>query len=150
MEKGTRSKLIRTAQLEYVPELIHRIQKLLPVEEAACTCILSKSWLHAWSTIPTVRFPPKPKVKVCAGEGGGVMGEVVGEVERGWEVEEMWRPWILREKVGIVLEASGKSMKAPLLKTDSRWSISQEVDILKRRKDKAFRAGKTPRKQERN
>nr|GEX94104.1 hypothetical protein [Tanacetum cinerariifolium] len=25
-----------------------------------------------------------------AGEGGGVMGEVVGEVERGWEVEEMW------------------------------------------------------------
>nr|GEZ84221.1 hypothetical protein [Tanacetum cinerariifolium] len=29
-------------------------------------------------------------VKVCAGEGGEVMGEVVGEVERGWEVEEMW------------------------------------------------------------
>nr|GFA93104.1 hypothetical protein [Tanacetum cinerariifolium] len=23
-------------------------------------------------------------------EGGGVMGEVVGEVERGWEVMEMW------------------------------------------------------------
>nr|GFB79572.1 hypothetical protein [Tanacetum cinerariifolium] len=29
-------------------------------------------------------------VKVCAGEGGRVIGEVVGEVERGWEVEEMW------------------------------------------------------------
>nr|GFA16488.1 hypothetical protein [Tanacetum cinerariifolium] len=28
-------------------------------------------------------------VKVCAGEVGGVMGEVVGEVERGWEVKEM-------------------------------------------------------------
>nr|GFC27920.1 hypothetical protein [Tanacetum cinerariifolium] len=31
-----------------------------------------------------------PGLKVCAGEGGGVMEEVVGEVERGWEVKEMW------------------------------------------------------------
>nr|GEZ54695.1 hypothetical protein [Tanacetum cinerariifolium] len=46
-----------TPQLEDLPELIHRIQSLLPANEAARTCILSKSWLHAWSTIPTLRFP---------------------------------------------------------------------------------------------
>nr|GEX20437.1 hypothetical protein [Tanacetum cinerariifolium] len=46
-----------TPQLEDLPELIHCIQSLLPVNEAARTCILSKSWLHAWSTIPTLRFP---------------------------------------------------------------------------------------------
>nr|GEX02571.1 hypothetical protein [Tanacetum cinerariifolium] len=46
-----------TPQLEDLPELIHRIQSLLSVKEAAQTCILSKSWLHAWSTIPTLRFP---------------------------------------------------------------------------------------------
>ncbi|GJQ94564.1 peroxisomal membrane protein 11B [Tanacetum coccineum] len=46
-----------TPQLEDLPELIHRIQSLLPAKEAARTCILSKSWLHAWSTIPTLRFP---------------------------------------------------------------------------------------------
>nr|GEX77985.1 hypothetical protein [Tanacetum cinerariifolium] len=45
------------SQLVYVPnELIHRIQSLLPAKDAARTCVLSKSWLHAWSTIPTLRF----------------------------------------------------------------------------------------------
>ncbi|GJY15487.1 F-box protein-like protein [Tanacetum coccineum] len=43
-------------QLEDVPELIHHIQALLPAKDAARTCVLSKSWLHAWSTIPTIRF----------------------------------------------------------------------------------------------
>ncbi|GJY13937.1 F-box protein-like protein [Tanacetum coccineum] len=44
-------------QLVYVPnELIHRIQSLLPAKDAARTCVLSKSWLRAWSTIPTLRF----------------------------------------------------------------------------------------------
>ncbi|GJT78671.1 F-box protein-like protein [Tanacetum coccineum] len=46
-----------TPQLEDLPELIHRIQSLLPAKEAARTCILSKSLLHTWSTIPTLRFP---------------------------------------------------------------------------------------------
>ncbi|GJZ47915.1 F-box protein-like protein [Tanacetum coccineum] len=46
-----------TSQLEYVPnELIHHIQSLLPEKDAARTCVLSKSWLHIWSTIPTLRF----------------------------------------------------------------------------------------------
>ncbi|XP_023761561.1 uncharacterized protein LOC111909991 isoform X2 [Lactuca sativa] len=43
-------------EVEDVAELMHRIQSRLPVEEAARTCVLSKSWLHAWSTIPTLRF----------------------------------------------------------------------------------------------
>ncbi|GJR75042.1 replication protein A 70 kDa DNA-binding subunit B [Tanacetum coccineum] len=37
-------------------ELIHRIQSLLPAKDASRTCVLSKSWLQAWSTIPTLRF----------------------------------------------------------------------------------------------
>nr|XP_043632902.1 putative F-box/LRR-repeat protein At5g41840 [Erigeron canadensis] len=37
-------------------ELIQYIQSLLPVKEAARTSVLSKSWLHAWSTVPTLRF----------------------------------------------------------------------------------------------
>ncbi|GJT57433.1 F-box protein-like protein, partial [Tanacetum coccineum] len=37
-------------------ELIHRIQSLLPVKEATRSCKLSKWWLRAWSTIPTVRL----------------------------------------------------------------------------------------------
>ncbi|GJZ79564.1 hypothetical protein Tco_0644401 [Tanacetum coccineum] len=41
-----------------VHELIHRIQLALPSKDAARTCILSKSWLHAWSTIPAIRFCP--------------------------------------------------------------------------------------------
>nr|GEY76360.1 hypothetical protein [Tanacetum cinerariifolium] len=47
---------IRTPQLEDILELIHHIQSLLPAKEAARTCILSKSWPHAWSTISTLRF----------------------------------------------------------------------------------------------
>ncbi|GJS05414.1 F-box/LRR-repeat protein [Tanacetum coccineum] len=43
-------------EFEYVPELLQHIQSLLPPEEASRTCILSKSWLYAWSTIPTLRF----------------------------------------------------------------------------------------------
>ncbi|KAL4564923.1 hypothetical protein LXL04_028999 [Taraxacum kok-saghyz] len=42
--------------LKDVPELMHHIQSLLPVKEAARTGVLSKSWLHAWSTIPNLRF----------------------------------------------------------------------------------------------
>nr|XP_043635935.1 F-box protein At5g03100-like [Erigeron canadensis] len=38
-------------------ELMHRIQSLLSAKEAGRTCVLSKSWLHAWSTIPSLRFP---------------------------------------------------------------------------------------------
>lgn len=56
MEKETRNRLIPIEKLEDVPELIHIIQSLLPVKDAACTCVLSKIWLHAWSTIPTLRF----------------------------------------------------------------------------------------------
>ncbi|XP_071712294.1 F-box/LRR-repeat protein 25-like [Rutidosis leptorrhynchoides] len=37
-------------------ELIQRIQTLMPVEEAARTCVLSKTWSRAWSTIPHLRF----------------------------------------------------------------------------------------------
>ncbi|XP_071712349.1 putative F-box/LRR-repeat protein At3g42770 [Rutidosis leptorrhynchoides] len=37
-------------------DLIHRIQSLLPVKEAARTCALSKTWSDAWSTIPHLRF----------------------------------------------------------------------------------------------
>ncbi|PWA97695.1 F-box/LRR-repeat protein [Artemisia annua] len=56
MEEVKRIKLVNTRQLEDVPELMHHIQSLLPVKEAARTCVLSKSWLHSWSTIPTLRF----------------------------------------------------------------------------------------------
>ncbi|CAI9280475.1 unnamed protein product [Lactuca saligna] len=42
--------------LEDIPELFHCIQTRLPIKEAARTSVLSKSWLHAWSTIPTLRF----------------------------------------------------------------------------------------------
>lgn len=43
-------------QLEDVPELIQHIQSLLPATDATRTSVLSKSWLHAWSTIPTLRL----------------------------------------------------------------------------------------------
>ncbi|XP_071712348.1 putative F-box/FBD/LRR-repeat protein At4g13965 [Rutidosis leptorrhynchoides] len=47
----------RSSPSENVPvDLIHRIQSMLPVEEAARTCVLSKTWSHAWSTIPHLRF----------------------------------------------------------------------------------------------
>ncbi|CAH1427979.1 unnamed protein product [Lactuca virosa] len=42
--------------LEDVPELMQHIQSRLPVNAAAQTSMLSKSWLHAWSTIPILRF----------------------------------------------------------------------------------------------
>ncbi|GJV80640.1 putative F-box/FBD/LRR-repeat protein [Tanacetum coccineum] len=46
-----------TTQLEHVPNvLIHHILSLLPSKDATRTCVLSKSWLHAWSAIPTIRF----------------------------------------------------------------------------------------------
>ncbi|GJT59225.1 F-box protein-like protein [Tanacetum coccineum] len=52
-----RIKLIRTRDLEdFPPELLHHIQSLLPLKEAARTSVLSKAWLNAWSTIPTLRF----------------------------------------------------------------------------------------------
>ncbi|KAL7612235.1 hypothetical protein Lser_V15G09031 [Lactuca serriola] len=43
-------------EAEDAPELMQNIQSRLPVKEAARTCVLSKSWLHAWSTIPILRF----------------------------------------------------------------------------------------------
>ena len=43
-------------KLEDVPELMQQIQLRLPENTAARTAVLSKSWLHAWSTIPTLRF----------------------------------------------------------------------------------------------
>ncbi|XP_071712389.1 putative F-box/LRR-repeat protein At3g58880 [Rutidosis leptorrhynchoides] len=47
----------RRSQQKDVPvELIQHIQSLLPLKEAACTCVLSKTWSHAWSTIPHLRF----------------------------------------------------------------------------------------------
>ncbi|GJT74217.1 F-box protein-like protein [Tanacetum coccineum] len=56
MKELKRKRLIRRQQLEDVPELIQQIQSLLPAKDAAGTCVLSKSWLRAWSTIPTLRF----------------------------------------------------------------------------------------------
>ncbi|KAL7605163.1 hypothetical protein Lser_V15G19834 [Lactuca serriola] len=53
-------------EVEDVAESMHRIQSRLPVEEAARTCVLSKSWLHAWSTIPTLRF------RVCNEQKGSM------------------------------------------------------------------------------
>ncbi|XP_071712331.1 putative F-box/LRR-repeat protein At3g58880 [Rutidosis leptorrhynchoides] len=47
----------RRSQPRDVPvDLIHRIQSLLPLREASRTCVLSKTWSHAWSTIPHLRF----------------------------------------------------------------------------------------------
>ncbi|KAI3508646.1 hypothetical protein L1887_23655 [Cichorium endivia] len=43
-------------EVEDVPELLQHIQSRLLVREAARTSVLSKSWLHAWSTIPNLRF----------------------------------------------------------------------------------------------
>ncbi|XP_071712343.1 FBD-associated F-box protein At5g60610-like [Rutidosis leptorrhynchoides] len=50
-------KMQRRSQCGDVPvELIQRIQSLLAVKEAARTCVLSKTWSQAWSTIPRLRF----------------------------------------------------------------------------------------------
>ncbi|GJT15614.1 acyl carrier protein 1, chloroplastic-like protein [Tanacetum coccineum] len=56
MEEMKIMRLTHRRQLEDVPELIHHIQALLPAKDAARTCVLSKSWLHAWFTILTLRF----------------------------------------------------------------------------------------------
>ncbi|GKD47391.1 F-box protein-like protein [Tanacetum coccineum] len=56
MEEAKRIRSIHKEKLEHVPELLHRIQSLLWPKEDARTCVLSKSWLHAWSTIPNLRF----------------------------------------------------------------------------------------------
>ncbi|GJS31880.1 F-box protein-like protein [Tanacetum coccineum] len=53
-----RRRLIHRKQLEDVPELIQQIQSLLPADQAARTCVVSKSWLHALSTTPDLRFQP--------------------------------------------------------------------------------------------
>nr|GEY15553.1 reverse transcriptase domain-containing protein [Tanacetum cinerariifolium] len=51
------TKRIKLTQLEDIPDdLIQHIQSLLPVKQAARTCVVSKSWLHAWPTNPTLRF----------------------------------------------------------------------------------------------
>ncbi|GJT35248.1 F-box/LRR-repeat protein, partial [Tanacetum coccineum] len=51
-----RIKLIRTRDLEdFPPELLHHIQSLFPLKEAARTSVLSKAWLNAWSSIPTLK-----------------------------------------------------------------------------------------------
>ncbi|KAL7602521.1 hypothetical protein Lser_V15G22173 [Lactuca serriola] len=49
--------------LEDVPELMQNIQSRLPVKAAVRTSMLSKSWLHAWSTIPTLKFHVLKKQK---------------------------------------------------------------------------------------
>ncbi|GJU41893.1 F-box protein-like protein [Tanacetum coccineum] len=46
----------RTTEDALPVEVIHRIQSLMPSKEVANTCMLSKSWLHAWYTIPTLRI----------------------------------------------------------------------------------------------
>lgn len=43
-------------EVEDVSELMHLIQSQLPYEEAGHTSVLSKSWLHTWSTIPILKF----------------------------------------------------------------------------------------------
>ncbi|XP_071712339.1 putative F-box/FBD/LRR-repeat protein At5g62970 [Rutidosis leptorrhynchoides] len=52
--------LIRSQPGDVPVELIHRIQLLLPLKEAARTCVLSKTWSNAWSTIPNIRFDVTP------------------------------------------------------------------------------------------
>ncbi|CAI9304377.1 unnamed protein product [Lactuca saligna] len=42
--------------VEDVVELMQNIQSRLTVKEAAQTSVLSKYWLHAWSTFPNLRF----------------------------------------------------------------------------------------------
>ncbi|GJV81669.1 F-box/LRR-repeat protein [Tanacetum coccineum] len=55
--KKKRIKLVYPRDLEAVPpELLHHIQSLLPLKEAARTSLLSKAWLNTWSTIPALRF----------------------------------------------------------------------------------------------
>ncbi|GKB84812.1 RNA-directed DNA polymerase, eukaryota [Tanacetum coccineum] len=58
-KKKKRRLICASWPLDDFPELMHRILSSLPAKEAARTCVLSKSWLHAWSTIPNIRFPFK-------------------------------------------------------------------------------------------
>ncbi|KAL4583104.1 hypothetical protein LXL04_007668 [Taraxacum kok-saghyz] len=51
-------------QVEDVPELMQLIQSQLPVIEAARMSVLSKSWLHAWSTIPILRLDLRSRKKM--------------------------------------------------------------------------------------
>ncbi|GKE87404.1 putative F-box/LRR-repeat protein isoform X2 [Tanacetum coccineum] len=54
MCKGSR---ISSTHEDVLPvELLQRVQSLLPLKDAASTCILSKSWLRAWYTIPNLQF----------------------------------------------------------------------------------------------
>ncbi|GKA47119.1 putative F-box/LRR-repeat protein isoform X2 [Tanacetum coccineum] len=54
MFKGSR---ISSTHEDVLPvELLQRVQSLLPLKDAASTCILSKSWLRAWYTIPNLQF----------------------------------------------------------------------------------------------
>nr|GEV40044.1 hypothetical protein [Tanacetum cinerariifolium] len=60
-----RSKIIISNEDVLPVELIHRIQSLLPLKEGWRTCILSKSWLRAWYTLPTLKLiPPKEPNKL--------------------------------------------------------------------------------------
>nr|GEY97264.1 hypothetical protein [Tanacetum cinerariifolium] len=52
---------------------------------------MQEFWATAYVHQHSIRFKMDTRKNIVyAGEGGGVMGEVVGEVERGWEVDEMW------------------------------------------------------------
>nr|GEY25650.1 hypothetical protein [Tanacetum cinerariifolium] len=51
-------RLIHKQQLQDVPELIQQIESLLPADQAARTCVVSKSWLHALSATLNLRFHP--------------------------------------------------------------------------------------------
>ncbi|KAI3521671.1 hypothetical protein L1887_11143 [Cichorium endivia] len=63
--------------MEEWKSLYHQIQSHLPVKEAARTSVLSKSWLHAWSTIPFLRFPPTAAIYYDNEQDRKYMEEVV-------------------------------------------------------------------------
>ncbi|XP_071712385.1 putative F-box/LRR-repeat protein At5g02930 [Rutidosis leptorrhynchoides] len=46
--------------------MINRIQSFLPAKEAGRTCVLSKSWLHDWSTIPKNHLRFRPPLKLLS------------------------------------------------------------------------------------
>nr|GEW59534.1 acyl carrier protein 1, chloroplastic-like [Tanacetum cinerariifolium] len=56
MKEAKRMRLIHNKQLEDVPELVQYVQSLLPADVATRTCLVSKSWLHAFSTTTALRF----------------------------------------------------------------------------------------------
>ncbi|GJT58543.1 transcription factor DIVARICATA-like protein [Tanacetum coccineum] len=51
-----KSRICNTHEDVLPVELLQRVQSLLPLKDAASTCILSKSWLRAWYTIPNLQF----------------------------------------------------------------------------------------------